>query len=195
MINSNHFAQLNELRAQPARSLLQRLFADLIALVGEEYRLVRTELTQKRGSIVRALWSSAFSAVFGIVALVCLTVAGVAALSVSIGLPLAALAFGVAYAIVAVALAVAFRRMFAADGDLGMPHAKARLFPARHESPKTLQEQEADIEWTRRRVSETLSGLRRKSDLAQPLRDVAFGVGGLAVAVTNIAREPSTNTR
>jgi hypothetical protein len=61
--------------------------------------------------------------------------------------------------------------------------------PASPASAKTLEEQQADIAWTRRRIEETLTALEHKSDLLQPLRDTAVGVGALGVAVANIVRE------
>ena len=170
------FAQMNELRSQPARSLLQRLFRDVRTLVGQEYHLVRTELLQKRTVLMRAAWSSGLSVTFGVLALVCLTAAGVSALSLSLGLPLAAAIFGVVYALVAIVFAMTLRRSVAAGGDFAFASA-ARLFPKDHGTTKTAAEQEADIEWTRRRIDETVSGLERKSDLAQPLRDVGDAVG------------------
>jgi hypothetical protein len=186
-MNGNDIPQPNELRSQPARSLLQRLFHDLSSLVHQEYQLVKTEVAEKRGPIFQAAGSLGLAAALGLLALGCVTVAIVAELSVSIGLPLAALIVGIAYALIAGILGLLFQRSLAADG-LTLTHASGQL-PKGRPTTKTIAEQEADIIWTRRRIEESLTALERKSDLVQPLRDTAVGMGALGVALANIVRE------
>jgi len=186
-MNGDQNPQPNELRSQAARSLLSRLFHDLSNLVGQEYQLVKTELAQKRGSIVRATWSLAFAAALGLVGLVFLTVAGVSALAITLGLPLAALLAGAAYVLLAAILGHLVRRSVETDG-LALTHASGQL-PKSRPTTKTIAEQEADLVWTRRRIEESLTALERKNDLVQPLRDTAIGMGALGVAVANIVRE------
>jgi hypothetical protein len=191
-MNGNNFAQPNQLRSQPARSLLLRLFNDLTSLVNSEYQLVRTELTEKRGAVTRALVSFGFAAALGLLALTCLTAANLSELSISLGLPLAALILAVAYGIVAAILALVVQRMIAKDAVL---HSAGRLLPKGRPTTKTVDEQEADIAWTRKRIEETLTALERKSDIVQPLRDAAVGMGALGVAVGNIVREEAAKTQ
>jgi hypothetical protein len=179
-------AQPNELRSQAARSLLLRLFNDLGAMVKQEYQLVKTEVVQKRGLVRQAAFSLGFASAIGLLAATCLTVAIVAELAIPLGLPLAALIVGVAYGIIAAILGFVFRRMLVSEG-LAFSHATGQL-PKPLPTTKTLDEQEADLAWTRRRIEETLTALERKSDLGTPLRDAAVGMGALSVAVANIVR-------
>jgi hypothetical protein len=186
-MNGDHTPQPNELRAQAARSLLLRLFNDLSSLAHQEYQLLKTEFVEKRGPIVRAGSSLALGAAFGMLGLGCLTLAGVAALAIPLGVPLAALFVGVAFILVAAILALLFQRSLETDG-LTLTHASGQL-PKSRPTTKTIAEQEADLVWTRRRIEESLTALERKSDLVQPLRDTAIGMGALGVAVANIVRE------
>jgi hypothetical protein len=186
-MNGDSTPQPNELRSQGARSLLLRLFNDLSTLVSQEYQLVKTEVAQKRGPMVRAGSSLAISGALGVLGLACLTVAGVSELAIPLGLPLAALLAGIPYLLVAAILGLLFWRSFTSD-QLTLTHASGQL-PKSRPSTKTIAEQEADLIWTRRRIEETLTALDRKSDLVQPLRDTAFGMGALGVAVANIVRE------
>jgi uncharacterized membrane protein YqjE len=182
-------AQPNQLRSQPARSILLRLFNDLGTLANQELSLVRTEIAQKRGPLVRAATSLGLAIAFGVVALICVSAALIAFLTAYLSLPLAALIVGAVYAIVAAIAASTVQRAIHADGGLGLSHSGSQLLPKSRPTTKTLGEQEADIAWTRRRIEETLTALERKSDLAQPLRDTAVGMGALGVAVANIVRE------
>jgi hypothetical protein len=186
-------AQPNQLRSQPARSLLLRLFNDLGGLANQELALVKTEIAQKRGPLVRAATSLGFFVAFGLLALVCVTGALVAWLSSYLIFPIAALIVGVAYAVVAAIMGSSLQRALHVDGGLGLSHSGSQLLPKSRPTTKTLGEQEADIAWTRRRIEETLTALERKSDLAQPLRDTAVGMGALGVAVANIVREDAKN--
>jgi uncharacterized membrane protein YqjE len=188
-MDGNGHAQPNELRSQAARSLLIRLFRDIVDLAQEEYDLVRTELAQKRGGFVRATWSFVFALALGALALVCLTAAAVAELAIAIGLPLAALAVGLVLAVVAAVLAVVLRRAVAPGGDLVLTHTSAQLAHTDRPVTKTLDEQTATIAWTRRHLEETLAALERKSDLVKPIRDTAVNMGALSLALANIVRE------
>jgi uncharacterized membrane protein YqjE len=190
-MNGNNFAQPNQLRSQPARSLLLRLFNDISSLVNQEYQLVRTELIEKRGAVTRTALSFGFAAALGLLALACLTAAIVSGLSVSLGFPLAALIVAVAYAVVAAILGLLVQRMIAKDAVF---HTAGQLLPKGKPTTKTVEEQEADVIWTRKRIEETLTALERKSDIVQPLRDAAVGMGALGVAVTNIVREEAART-
>jgi hypothetical protein len=188
-MNGDHAPQPNELRSQAARSLLLRLFNDLSSLAHQEYQLVKTEFVEKRGPIVRAGSSLALGAALGVLGLGCLTLAGVAALAIPLGVPLAALFVGVAYILVAAILGLFVQRSLETDG-LTLTHASGQL-PKSRPTTKSIAEQEADLVWTRRRIEESLTALERKSDLVQPLRDTAIGMGALGVAVANIVREDS----
>jgi uncharacterized membrane protein YqjE len=179
-------AQPNELRSQPARSILMRLFGDLTSLLNQEYQLVRTELGQKRGAMGRAALSGGLAIALGLLALVCVTVAAIAELATSLGVAYAALVVGALYAVVAFVLMQSLQRAFASD-RISLTHSTDQL-PKTAASTKTIAEQEADLDWTRRRIDETLTALERKNDLMQPLRDTAVGMGALGVAVANIVR-------
>jgi putative superfamily III holin-X len=181
-------AQPNELRTQPARSLLLRLFRDVTTLAVQEYQLARTELGAHQRVVTRLAWAAWFAVALGTLALGALTVAGVAALALTVGLPLAALIFGVVYAAIAVGVTAYVQREIARGTDLILPRTTAQ-FPKQKPSPKSLDEQESSLAWTRHLVEEDLAALERKSDLVQPLRDTAVGVGALGVAVANIVRE------
>jgi Putative Actinobacterial Holin-X, holin superfamily III len=189
MNNSNYEQpQPNQLRSQAAKSLLLRLFTDLGGLANQEFQLVKTEITQKRGPLVRAVNSLVFAIAFGLVALVCVSLALIGWLSVYVGLPLAALILGLVYAVIAAVTGNMFQKSLTTDGGLGLSHTGGQLLPKSKATTKTIGEQEADIAWTRRRIEETLTALEHKSDLAQPLRDSALGMGALGVAVANIVR-------
>jgi len=182
------YAQPNELRSQPARSLLLRLFDDLTGLMNLEYQLVKTEITQQHGVVARAAQAFGWSLAFALVAVACLAGAAIAELAAPLGLPLAAVAVGLVTAIVAFVLRLMVMRT-GREVASSLGHASGRFLPASPASAKTLEEQQADIAWTRRRIEETLTALEHKSDLLQPLRDTAVGVGALGVAVANIVRE------
>jgi uncharacterized membrane protein YqjE len=186
MDGTNFNAQPNELRSQPARSILMRLFGDMSSLVHQEFQLVRTELGQKRGAMGRAAVAGVLAVQLGLLALVCVTVAVVAELSVALGLAYAALVVAVLYAAIAFVLARQVRRGLASE-QLLLTTSGGQL-PKSAPSTKTIPEQLADLDWTRRRIDETLTALERKNDLVQPLRDTAVGVGALGVAVANIVR-------
>jgi uncharacterized membrane protein YqjE len=186
MDGTNFNAQPNELRSQPARSILMRLFGDVTSLVNQEYQLVRTELGQKRGAMGRAAVSGALAVALGLLALVCVTVAVIAELAIALGLAYAALVVAVLYAVIAFVLAQQVQRGISSD-RLSLTHAAGQI-PKTAPSTKTIPEQLADLDWTRRRIDETLTALERKNDLVQPLRDTAVGMGALGVAVANIVR-------
>jgi|ERR1700722_12845208 len=181
-------AQPNELRAQPARSLLLRLFRDVSTLVAQEYQLARSELAEQHGVVTRLAWAAWFALSLGTLALAALTVAGIAQLSLAVGLPLAALIFGILFVVIAAVVAAYVQRAVARGTDLILPRTTAQ-FPKQMPSPKTIDEQESSLAWTRHLVEEDLAALERKSDLVQPLRDTAVGMGALGVAVANIVRE------
>jgi hypothetical protein len=180
-------AQPNELRSQPARSVLLRLFTDVRTLASQEYDLVRTEFSSQTAPLSRVVVSWVALVAAGLLALICLTMAAVAGLAIEIGLPLSALAIGVVYTLATLLLVQRFQSTI--KHATGAFAHTAKQLPKPRTTTKTLDEQAADIEWTRHRIEDSLTALERKADLGQPLRDTAFGVGALGVAVANIMRE------
>jgi uncharacterized membrane protein YqjE len=186
MDGMNFNGQPNELGSQPARSILVRLFGDVSRLLNQEYQLVRTEIGEKRGAMGRAIVSGAFVVALGLLALLCVTVAVIAELAIALGVAYAALVVAALYAVIAFVLGQQLQRGLTSD-RLSLTHTGGQI-PKSALSKKTIPEQLADLDWTRRRIDETLTALERKNDLVQPLRDTAVGVGALGVAVANIVR-------
>jgi len=151
-------AQPNELRSQPARSVLLRLFTDVRTLASQEYELVKTEFSSQTAPLSRILVSGVALVAVGLLALICLTMAAIYGLAIEIGLPLSALVIGVVYTLAALVLVQRFQStMKHATG--GFSHTVKQL-PRTRRTTKTLEEQSADIDWTRRRIEESLNRSR-----------------------------------
>jgi len=175
-----------ELRAQPSKALLQRLYRDVGALAMEEIELAKLEMHQRGAIAVAALRGLAFSAAFGTVALAAMTTCVIAALAYVIPLWLAALVAGVIDLAIALALGVLARQRLALLTEPLRSTIGALVGPPRANA--TPDELRSRIELTRRRLDETLSALERKTDLVAPMRDTALGLGSLGVALAAIVR-------
>ena len=174
-----------ELRARNGKSLLQRLYRDVSTLVAEEVDLAKSEAKQRGAIGLTAVRTFAFSIACALLALVCLSACAIAALATVTSVWLAALVLGVIYVAAAFILRAAAGRalMHATEPAL----SKLNLFFSPVEGD-TLAERQARIDVTRRQVDETMRALEHKTDLVAPLRDTAFGLGSLGVAVSAIVR-------
>jgi Putative Actinobacterial Holin-X, holin superfamily III len=176
----------NELRAQPVRNLLPRLFREVSTLIRQERDLVRAELTEKAHAATATARLFSFYATSAAMTVLLLTACVVVALSATMALWLALLIVGCVYAVVAVAFGMAMRAEVKRSGGL-LPTRTARQLLA-GESAEPLSYAELDIDATRNRIDATIGALGGKSDLAGPMRDIVMALGGLGVAVSSLAR-------
>ena len=178
-----------ELRAQPAKALLQRLYRDLSDLASEEVELAKVEIRERGATAIAALRGFVLSTACALVAMVSLAAFVVAALAYVVPIWVGALIVTVVYSVAALAIAAAARRRLAEGGE-SLRSTLGRLLgpPAGNATPEELQSR---IERTRSHLDETLSALERKSDLMGPIRDTALGLGSLGVAMSAIVRNDS----
>lgn len=179
-----------ELRAQTAKALLQRLYRDLSDLAKEEVELTKIEVHERAGILSGATRGLMFSAACGVVGVGAIAAFAIAALAFVLTIWLAALIVGAVLLVVAFAVGKSSqRRLSEATAPLRSTIGALAGSPTGKTTPAELQSQ---IEFTRRRLDETLSALEHKTDLVAPLRDTAFGLGSLGVAVSAIVRTSRT---
>jgi|HubBroStandDraft_4_1064222.scaffolds.fasta_scaffold00011_57 hypothetical protein len=175
-----------ELRAQPTKTLLQRLYRDVSDLAKEEIELTKIEVHERAGILSVATRGFAFAAFCGVVGVGALATFAIAALAYVVTVWLAALIVAVVLLGVAFAAAKSSQRRLA---DVAAPlRSTIGTLVGPPTGKKTLAELRSQIEFTRRHLDETLSALENKTDLVAPVRDTAFGLGSLGVAVSAIVR-------
>ncbi|MGH7707871.1 MAG: phage holin family protein [Vulcanimicrobiaceae bacterium] len=177
----------NELRAQPARNLLPRLFRDISSLATQEVDLAKAELTEKSGLAAGAARTFTLSAACAAMALVTLSACVIAALALVLALWFAFLIVGVIYAIAALAFASAARAAVNRGGGL-LPTRTARHLFAPSPTDEPLRADELRADATKARIDGTLAALGSKTDLLTPMRDAALAAGSLAAALAASAR-------
>jgi hypothetical protein len=182
MIHNLRTAQPNELRAQTAKVLLNRLYRNLSELVADEVDLAKAE----SHALTAAAREFAISIVCGVLALACLSVSAIVLLASATGLWIAALIVAGIYAIVGATLRLIAREHFQRATDTMFSGLRAVLKPS--DADLTLDERRARVEWTRQQVAQTMTALEQKTDLIAPLRDTALGFGAMGVALSAIAR-------
>jgi hypothetical protein len=164
-----------ELRAQPTKALLQRLYRDISTLAVEEVALGRIELAQRSTLAIGVVRSVAISTACGVLALACLGACAIGALALVVGLWGAALIVATVFLLAAAAFGVSARYAFA--------RAVAPL-------PGTQQLRE-HADWSRHKVEVTIAALEHKRDVVTPIRDTALGLSSLGVALGAMAAEGS----
>ena len=179
-----------ELRAQPAKALLQRLYRDVSDLATQEVELAKIEVHERAAVVSSAMRSLAFSAVYGVVGLAALAACVILLLGYVLALWFSALIVGIALLVVAVVTANASKRALLTVTEPLRSKLGALVGPP--SGATTTAELESRIEYTRRHLDETLAALEHKTDLAGPVRETALGLGSLGVAVTAIARTSPT---
>lgn len=182
MLHNLRTTQPNELRAQTAKVLLNRLYRNLSELVADEVDLAKAEsheLTAAAKEFAIATACAAF-------ALACVSVSAIAFLAGSVGLWLAALIVAAVYAIVGAVLRLNAREHFGRATDAMFSGLRVLVKPG--DADLTLEERRARVEWTRKQVAETMTALEQKTDVIAPLRDTALGLGSMGVALSAIAR-------
>jgi hypothetical protein len=175
-----------ELQARSAKGLLQRLYRDLSTLIAQEVDLAKAEGSERGSEAIVAARSFALSGACGLLALACFAACAIAALSIAIGLWGAALVMAAAFAAAAALFRASALRGFARVTAPAMSKLNALIAPAAFEG--TLAERRSRVEWTRQQVDLTIAALERKTDLIVPMRDTAFGMGSIGVALSAIAR-------
>lgn len=172
----------HELHAQTAKVLLKRLYRNLSELVADEVDLAKAESHALR----TAARSFAISLVCGGLAIACLSVCAIALLTNVVSLWVAALLVATVYAIAGLVLRLIAGRHFEHVADSMQSALQALAKPV--DPDLTLDERRARAEWTRKQVAETIAALEQKTDVVAPLRDTAFGLGSMGVALGAIAR-------
>jgi len=175
-----------EVRAQPSKTLLQRLYRDVSALAMNEIELAKVEMHDRGGIALEALRGFGLSAIFALVGAASVAACAIAALALVVALWLAALIVG------AVALAIAFAAARMSQARLAGITEPLRSTIGYLIGPPngklTMDELRSRAEIDRRRIDETLSALEQKTDLVTPMRDTALGLGSLGVAIGAIVR-------
>lgn len=180
-----------ELRAQPSKALLQRLYRDVRALIAEEVELAKLEVHERLKTGYRAVSGVALSVGLALIALGCFAACAIAALALTTGLWLAALIVGAIVGVAAFAFARWARQQFAEAAE--PLRSMVGKFVGPSSAGLTAGELESRIESTRRHLDETLSALEHKTDLVVPMRDTALGLGSLGIAVSAIVRGDREN--
>jgi len=175
-----------ELRAQSSRALLQRLYRELSALIGEEAELAKVEIRDRTTLAFEAMLGFAISAALALVATVSLAACAIVALAYVMPLWLAALIVGAAGLALAFVIAALARRPLARATEPMSSTLAVMLRPAR--VSVTPADRRVRIESERRRVEGTIAALEQKKDLVSPIRDTALGLGSLGVALASIVR-------
>ena len=182
MLHNMRTAPPDELRAQTAKVLLNRLHRNLSELVDDEVDLAKAESHE----LSVAAKEFAIGSVCGGFALACVSVSAIVFLASSVGLWLAALIVAAVYAIVGAVLRLTAAEHFARAKDSMLSGLGALVKPG--DADLTLDERRARVEWTRKQVAETMTALEQKTDVVAPLRDTALGLGSIGVALNAIAR-------
>ncbi|HEX4012503.1 MAG TPA: phage holin family protein [Candidatus Cybelea sp.] len=175
-----------ELRAQPTKSLLQRLYRDVSLLASEELEVAKVEVRDRGTAGLQALRGLTLSMACAVVAMASFAACAIAALVFVVALWLAALIVGVAFIVAAIVLATLARQQ-AARAAQPMVSAIGKI-AGRSDAGETIEQRQSRIELARREIAATLAALENKSDLVGPLRDTAFGLGSLGIAVAAIVR-------
>lgn len=175
-----------ELGAQPAKSLLQRLFREAASLITQEADLIKAEAAERWTEAVGAAKSFVLAGTCGLLALVCLSACAITLLTIVIGFWAATLVVGLLYGVATVALAMTAVRTVTRMSRPFRSTLGALLKPPR--ADLTIVERESRVESTRDQVGQTIAALERKTDLVSPIRDTALGLGSLGVTLGAIAR-------
>ena len=149
--------------------------------------MTRLELARKADAALKSAGKLGAAAVFGFVALICLSLAMVAALDNYLPQWGAALIVAALFGIVALILAGSARAGLSNVKGFSRAHTARRLMRPGKAS-QSLEDVEARVEVTRARIEESLVALDLKTDLLTPLRDTAVGLGSLGAAVAAILR-------
>ncbi|MGB6984479.1 MAG: phage holin family protein [Candidatus Aquilonibacter sp.] len=183
MIHNLRNAQPNELRAQTAKVLLNRLYRNLSELVADEVDLAKAE----SHALTAAAREFAVSMVCGVLALACLSVSAIVLLASTTSLWIAALIVAGIYAIVGATVRLIAREHFRRAADTMFSSLRA-LLNKPSDADLTLDERRARVEWTRGQVAQTMAALEQKTDLIAPLRDTVRDLSSMGVALIGIAR-------
>ena len=172
----------NELRAQPIRNLLPRLFRDISSLVRQEADLARDEVAQKSGIAAKVALSATFFAAFAAMALIALTACIVAALGMTMALWEALLIVGAVYAVAAIAFWMSTTAQLRQAGGLLPPRMK-KYFSVPPPTEEKLQYDQRGVEAAWDRVERDVAALSNKNDIAGPMRDAVLALGSLSIAI------------
>jgi hypothetical protein len=175
-----------ELRARNTKSLLQRLYREVATLVAEEVDLAKSEAHQRGAIALVAARTFAFSIACALVALICVSAAAIAALALVTSVWAAALIVAAILAVAALSLRATAGRALVRATEPAVSKLNVLLSPV--EDGGTLAERRSRIEWSQRQVDQTITALSHKTDILSPLRETAFGLGSLGVAVSALVR-------
>lgn len=175
-----------ELRAQPAKALLQRLYSDLSSLATEEVELVKIEIRERATIVSQASRGFAFAMACGLVTVACFAACAIAVLTTLLPFWSAALIVAVLSFAIGVAAAGGARERLAAATEPLRSTLGALVGPPRTKVAE--DDLRARIEGTRRHLEETLSALEQNNDLVTPMRETALGMGSIGAALSSIAR-------
>jgi len=186
---TNEGTRAYELQAQSVQNLSQVVTTDLFAVIRDEVQLVRLEARERVSNLLRAWLNVALTGLCTLLALGCLSVAIIAALSTVMPLWAVALIVGALFAIGAVSLGMGARAMVARA--FGSPRSLDRLFGNVAETT-TREEAERRLESSQQKLDRTVAAITAKTDSPSPMRDAAlWGVGitlGLFLSARNKAR-------
>ncbi|HEX3459240.1 MAG TPA: phage holin family protein [Candidatus Baltobacteraceae bacterium] len=175
-----------ELRAQSSRTLLQRLYREMSALIAEEAELAKVEIRDRAALAFEGIFGLAISVALALVATASLAACAIAGLAYVMPLWAAALIVGAVGFALALVIAASARRPLARAAEPMSSTLATMLRPA--SVSVTPADRRVRIESERRRVEETIAALEQKKDLVSPLRDTALGLGSLGIALGSIVR-------